>query len=116
MTKSELKRKTVEYLLTQPAGMRLTMMDAVTTACSGEAVDSSLLTYTLLDDIIEGCKLLGAVDDIAYEDRRFVIEDCNLRGGGAWVDREDSHEGFMGLMGLIGPMGLMSYMAARASE
>lgn len=68
MTKSELKRKTVEYLLTQPAGMRLTMMDAVTTACSGEAVDSSLLTYTLLDDIIEGAEEKGLVLDYGSHD------------------------------------------------
>ena len=68
MTKSELKRKTVEYLLTQPAGMRLTMMDAVTTACSGEAVDSSLLTYTLLDDIIEGAEERGLVLDYGSHD------------------------------------------------
>ncbi len=68
MTKSELKRKTVEYLLTQPAGMRLTMMDAVTEACSGEVVDSSLLTYTLLDDIIEGAEKNGLVLDYGSHD------------------------------------------------
>lgn len=68
MTKSELKKKTVEYLLTQPAGMRLTMMDAVTAACSGENVDSSLLTYTLLDDIIEGAEEKGLVLDYGSHD------------------------------------------------
>ena len=68
MTKSELQKKTVEYLLTQPAGMRLTMMDAVTAACSGESVDSSLLTYTLLDDIIEGAEEKGLVLDYGSHD------------------------------------------------
>ena len=68
MTKSELKKKTVDYLLTQPAGMRLTMMDAVTAACSGEAVDSSLLTYSLLDDIIEGAEEKGLILDYGSHD------------------------------------------------
>ena len=68
MTKSELQKKTVEYLLTQPAGMRLTLMDAVTAACSGESVDSSLLTYTLLDDIIEGAEEKGLVLDYGSHD------------------------------------------------
>ncbi len=68
MTKSEIKKKTVDYLLTQPAGMRLTMMDAVTEACVGETVDSSLLTYTLLDDIIEGAEEKGLLLDYGSHD------------------------------------------------
>ncbi len=68
MTKSELQKKTVEYLLTQPSGMRLTMMDAVTAACSGETVDSGLLTYSLLDDIIEGAEEKGLILDYGSQD------------------------------------------------
>ena len=78
MTKSELKKKTVAYLLTQPAGMRLAMMDAVAEACPGETIDSSLLTYSLLDDIIEGAEEKGQVLDYGSHDelgnKPFVVD------------------------------------------
>lgn len=47
---------------------KLTMMDAVTAACGGEKIDSSLLTYSCLDDIIESAEELGLELDYGFHD------------------------------------------------
>ncbi len=67
MSKQVLIQKAVDYLSTQPSGMRLTMNDVMAAACPVEA-DDFALDYTLLDEIIDAAESKGIDLDYSSTD------------------------------------------------
>lgn len=67
MTKTEIIKKAIEYILTLPSGMKITMNDVVAHACPEEA-GSSTLDYSLLDEIIDAAEDKGIELDYSAHD------------------------------------------------
>ena len=67
MTKTEIIKKAIEYILTLPSGMKITMNYVIVHACP-EEVGGCALDYSLLDEIIDAAEAKGIELDYSAHD------------------------------------------------